>query len=173
MRTNLSTYYLVPASIFARNLQEPSYMSANPGYYLYTTLDSCCTSNFGWNYFTCMGELPGICSRALYYPDFEGTNTGCVNDGNEPTYMRNTPVNYLFSQLADCCAEHYQWNYQVRFDSSLSAWLETLYKSSNLLVFLMCRNVPTAPVPQTGTSTIQIGRVQQTHAVRVAATPII
>ena len=43
-------------------------VSANPNDYLRSTLDSCCRTFFDWNYDVCMGLLPGICARALFYP---------------------------------------------------------------------------------------------------------
>lgn len=58
-----------------------------------------------------MGNLPGDCARSLFYPDWSGTNEGCIDDGNQPAYMTDNAVNYLFSQLEDCCMEHYQWMY--------------------------------------------------------------
>jgi hypothetical protein len=50
--------------------------------------------------------------RALWYPDWEGSNTGCTRDGNEPLYMTQNPIVYLFNTKVDCCAEYYDWNYQ-------------------------------------------------------------
>ena len=90
---------------------EPNYMSANPSYYLSSTMDSCCSTYYGFNYDTCMGNLPVLCAHALWYPDWKGDDEGCINDGNEPTYMTDNAVNFMFSQMADCCEEHYQWNY--------------------------------------------------------------
>ena len=56
---------------------------------------------------------PRQCLRpGLWYPDWEGSNEGCVKDGNEPPYMRNAALYYLFTQKSECCAEHYGWNYQ-------------------------------------------------------------
>eukprot|EP00804_Cyclotella_cryptica_P017072 CCRYP_003317-RA/>CCRYP_003317-RA protein AED:0.06 eAED:0.06 QI:0/1/0.5/1/1/1/2/198/460 len=89
---------------------EPAYMASNPGVYLHSTLDKCCSTHFAWNYDGCMGKLDDTCARALWYPDWEGTNTGCVRDGNEPLYMTQNNVQYLFSTKADCCKEHYSWN---------------------------------------------------------------
>jgi len=60
-----------------------------------------------------MGNLPGTCARSLFYPDWEGDNEGCINDGNEPAYMTDNALNYMFSLVVDCCKEHYQWNYHA------------------------------------------------------------
>ncbi|KAL9179689.1 hypothetical protein ACHAXT_008979 [Thalassiosira profunda] len=92
---------------------EPAYMSANPSWYLYSTLDDCCTTYFGWNYDGCMGDVRGTCVKALFYPDWEGSNEGCVDDGNEPPYMRDNYVYYMFANKEDCCSEHYNWNYDA------------------------------------------------------------
>jgi hypothetical protein len=87
-------------------------MSANPSQHLYSTLDKCCTTHFGWNLSGCLGNERGICARLLFYPDWENKygNTGCIDDGNEPKYMTENPLNYLFQNLADCCAQHYSWD---------------------------------------------------------------
>jgi hypothetical protein len=85
-------------------------MASNTGVYMHSTLDKCCSTHFSWNYDGCMGKLDDTCARALWYPDWEGTNTGCVRDGNEPLYMTQNNVQYLFSTKADCCNEHYSWN---------------------------------------------------------------
>jgi len=90
---------------------EPGYMSAAPSYYMHSTLDSCCSTYFGWNFDVCSGNLPGICARSLYYPDWEGSNEGCIDDGNEPRYIRDNYMWYMFSKLEDCCKTHYAWNY--------------------------------------------------------------
>ena len=47
--------------------REPSYMSANPSYYLSSSLAKCCSSYFSWNYDTCVGNERGVCVRALWY----------------------------------------------------------------------------------------------------------
>ena len=86
---------------------EPTYMTANPSAYMSSTLDKCCATYFGWNYDACMGDKRGVCVHSLWYPDWEGSHTGCVSDGNEPSYMTNNAVIYLFATLTDCCSKHY------------------------------------------------------------------
>jgi len=86
-------------------------MSANPAQYLYTTLDKCCSTHFSWNYLSCMGQLDNVCARSLFYPDWEGANKACLDDGNQPNYMQNNPSTYLSSQKQDCCQKHYSWDY--------------------------------------------------------------
>jgi len=90
---------------------QPNYMAANPTNYLYSTLDKCCTTHFGWNYLACMGQLDNVCARSLWYPDWKGTDEGCLNDGEEPSYMTQNPVGYLFASKVDCCQQHYNWRY--------------------------------------------------------------
>lgn len=89
---------------------QPAYMEASSGTYMHSTLDSCCSSHFSWNYNGCMGQLDDTCNRALWYPDWEGDNTGCIRDGNEPLYMLANPTMYMFNTKADCCSEHYGWS---------------------------------------------------------------
>lgn len=90
---------------------EPNYMAANPTNYLYSTLDKCCTAHFGWNYLACMGQLDNVCARSLWYPDWSGSDEGCLDDGNEPTYMAQNPTYYLYASKVDCCQQHYNWRY--------------------------------------------------------------
>lgn len=107
--------------------EEPSYMAANPNDYMSSTLASCCNTYFGWNYNVCMGLLPGFCARALFYPDWEGSNTACVDDGNEPSYMTANPVGYLFTHKVDCCERHYSYNYEECVGTSASAYSNLYY----------------------------------------------
>ena len=96
----------------ANDGNEPTYMSIAKSTYMSSTLDKCCKQYFNWNYDGCMGLLDNTCARGLWYPDWEGSNQGCVKDGDEPPYMRNAALYYLFTQRSECCAEHYGWNYQ-------------------------------------------------------------
>ena len=72
-----------------------------------STYFSLFSQHFTWNYDYCMGTLD---ARALWYPDWEGSNKGCTRDGDEPLYMTQNPAIYLFNTKADCCAEYYYWN---------------------------------------------------------------
>jgi hypothetical protein len=42
-------------------------------------------------------------TSGLYYPDWEGENNGCVNDGNAPAYIVSNPSLWMFSTLSACC----------------------------------------------------------------------
>lgn len=57
-------------------------MEQNPSFWLSSTLDKCCTQHFGWNYDHCMGVSDDTCARAYWYPDWEGSNEGCVRNGD-------------------------------------------------------------------------------------------
>lgn len=89
--------------------EQPAWMEANPTAWLFSTLDKCCKQHFSWNFDFCMGNLDDTCARALWYPDWEGDNKGCVRDGNEPLYMTANKI-YLFNMKADCCEEHYSYD---------------------------------------------------------------
>eukprot|EP00956_Cyclotella_meneghiniana_P019802 scaffold34431_cov24-Cyclotella_meneghiniana.AAC.2 len=95
-------------------------MDANPTNYLFSTLDKCCSQHFTWNYESCMGTLDQTCARALWYPDFTGSNTGCLRDGNEPLYMTQNPTVYLYNTKADCCKEFYYFDYSTCIGSTSS-----------------------------------------------------
>ena len=100
---------------------QPEWMDQNPSVWLSSTLDACCSRHFSWNYKYCMGALDDTCARALYYPDWEGENKACTNDGNEPAYMIANPGMYMFSSQADCCAEHYSHNEGVCLGNGVSS----------------------------------------------------
>jgi hypothetical protein len=85
-------------------------MEANPTAWLFTTLEKCCSTHASWNKEVCVGSHPQECATTLWYPDWAGTNKGCLRDGNEPLYMVQNPSNFIFSDKASCCAEHYSWN---------------------------------------------------------------
>lgn len=53
------------------------------------------------------------CNRALWYPDWDGSNKGCLSDGNEPLYMTQNPYGFLFNSKEDCCDEHFSWGKAV------------------------------------------------------------
>ena len=82
---------------------QPAYIDSNQGTYMHYTLDICSSTHFGWNYNGCMGNFDDTCSRALWYPDWEGYNTGCIRDGNEPLYMTQNAAVFLFNTKTDCC----------------------------------------------------------------------
>jgi hypothetical protein len=42
-------------------------------------------------------------TSGLYYPDWEGANNGCLNDGNAPAYIVSNPSLWMFSTLDACC----------------------------------------------------------------------
>jgi hypothetical protein len=64
---------------------EPDYMAVNPTQWLSSTMQACCKKYFsGYMYDACMGRYPpdhDDCNVMLYYPDWNGSNQGCVGDG--------------------------------------------------------------------------------------------
>ena len=67
--------------------QEPEYMVVNPGEWLSTTLQKCCKKHFnGYYYDQCLflhppPALQGCSDPLLFYPDWHGSNEGCLDDG--------------------------------------------------------------------------------------------
>ena len=93
--------------------KEPDYMRLRPEGYMFKTLADCCKKHYNWNYNGCVGiiNIPGIpVGSGLYYPDWEGEDKGCKNDGDEPAYMSNNPSAWMFDTLDKCCANRYSWN---------------------------------------------------------------
>ena len=60
-------------------------MAVNPTEWLSSTLDACCKKYFnGFLYDACTGRYPpdaDDCITKLFYPDWNGSNEGCVDDG--------------------------------------------------------------------------------------------
>ena len=60
-------------------------MAVNPTEWLSSTMEACCKKFFGgYNYDSCMGRYPpdhDDCNVMLYYPDWNGANKGCIDDG--------------------------------------------------------------------------------------------
>ena len=87
----------------------PSYMVSNPSMWLHDTLADCCAKNYNWKLDECMGTSE-TASSGLFYPDWSGSNEGCLNDGSEPAYMLANPTMWMFDTLAACCERHYTYN---------------------------------------------------------------
>ncbi len=64
---------------------EPDFMAVNPNEWLASTLETCCKRFFsGYSYEICTKEYPrddDDCIKELYYPDWQGSNEGCISDG--------------------------------------------------------------------------------------------
>ena len=65
-----------------------------------------------------MGLLGGTCARSLWYPDLDGADVGCIDDGNEPEYMTSGSMQFLFAHKEDCCLAHYGYNYEACVDAN-------------------------------------------------------
>ena len=92
---------------------QPAWMDANPANWLFTTQEKCCKTHFGWNLPSCLGTHRQECASTLWYPDWEGSNKGCLRDGNEPLYMVTNPAGFIFSDKRSCCEEHFSWGFNV------------------------------------------------------------
>lgn len=94
--------------------KEPEYMAANPGEWLSTTLQKCCQKYFnGYYHDQCLGLHPptaGNCAQMLYYPDWQGDNDGCLDNGQEPLYMLQNKDYFLSNSLQECCEKFYSWD---------------------------------------------------------------
>ena len=110
--------------------QEPSYMAANPMFWLHDTLAECCASHYWWKSNECLGTTTSA-SAGLYYPDWSGDNEGCLNDGNEPAYMTQYSTLWMHATLESCCDEHFSWNLNLCLGSSTSAGSTKWYMDWN------------------------------------------
>lgn len=79
-------------------------MRTNPkGIYLFDDLKSCCEKYFSWDMASCVGPSIGTKYSDLYYPDWEGDNEGCLNNGMAPSYMMTNPSAWMHKTLRECC----------------------------------------------------------------------
>jgi hypothetical protein len=87
-------------------------MNHNKDHYLYNTQSECCDQFFGWDYNSCMGSVPSSGSNPApsktstslrWYPDWEGTNAKCLDDGHEPAYMVSNREVWMYASLSECC----------------------------------------------------------------------
>lgn len=94
---------------------EPDYMAVNPTEWLTSSIEACCEKfHPGYAFEDCMGYYPpdhDDCNRALFYPDWSGSNEGCLGDGKEPYYMTANANFFLVDSLVKCCEKYYNWNY--------------------------------------------------------------
>lgn len=50
----------------------------------------------------------------IFYPDWDGDNKKCLEDGNEPEHMVLDPDMWLYDNLEECCERYYPgWNKNV------------------------------------------------------------
>ncbi|KAL7447635.1 hypothetical protein ACHAXS_000031, partial [Conticribra weissflogii] len=82
-------------------------MNTAPIGYIFLSREDCCERHFSWRYDLCMGKDPNDSHSQLFYPDWEGTNRGCLNDGKEPLYMRSNRDIWLHETLQECCEMNY------------------------------------------------------------------
>mmetsp|Transcript_9303 Transcript_9303/g.18784 ORF Transcript_9303/g.18784 Transcript_9303/m.18784 type:complete len:188 (+) Transcript_9303:2-565(+) len=90
-----------------------------------------------------MGRYPpdhDDCNVMLYYPDWDGANEGCVDDGKEPYYMLTNHQYFLSNTREECCKKFYEWDYYsctgTRPQSSgdyYPDWTKLLVSSSSCL----------------------------------------
>eukprot|EP01082_Thalassiosira_pseudonana_P004230 g3727.t1 g3727 contig13:15864-17481(+) len=92
------------------NEKFPQYMQLNPSW-TGSTLEDCCKRYYSWRYDDCMVEGGGTSNTAtLYYPNWEGSDHVCVNDGEAPDYITQAASTFMFEDLEDCCEKYYWWN---------------------------------------------------------------
>ena len=58
--------------------------------------------------------------------------------------VTNNPITYLFTQLSDCCKEHYQWNYETCLGSASTASSGLYYPDYDDSAHI-CKNDGNAP----------------------------
>lgn len=89
---------------------EPDYMAVNPGDWLTSSIKACCEKFFaGYMYEDCMGFYPpdhDDCNKALFYPDWSGSNEGCLGDGTSAFSMLVYFTYYIMHTTSACSLTH-------------------------------------------------------------------
>ena len=90
-------------------------MVVDPTQWLSSSMEACCKKFFGgYLYEDCLGRYPidhDDCNVMLFYPDWEGTNKGCTDDGKEPYYMLSNSEYFFSNTREECCKKFYEWDY--------------------------------------------------------------
>eukprot|EP01082_Thalassiosira_pseudonana_P005220 g4797.t1 g4797 contig17:57986-65940(-) len=109
------------------NEEFPQYMQLNPSW-TGSTLEDCCKRYYSWRYDDCMVEGGGTSNTAtLYYPNWEGSDHVCVNDGEAPAYITQAASAFMFEDLEDCCEKYYWWNMAECLGSAANAGSNKYY----------------------------------------------
>lgn len=75
---------------------------------------------------------PGI---GFFYPDWATDSGTCLQDGEEPGYMRLNPTEWLTSSLEECCDKYYSgWNKNKCMNEEGSGLWYVDYKNSRCVV---------------------------------------
>lgn len=107
----------------------PDYMVNNPTTWLYTTQESCCDRYFSYQKSDCMGTSAAAAASGKFYPDWAGSNEGCLEDtasSPAPDYMAGSTT-WLFDTLDACCEQHYSWAEASCKGSSATAGTDEWY----------------------------------------------
>ena len=77
-----------------------------------TYLLLCLPKILRWKYAECIeaaGEVDAVASPAdgLYYPDWDGEEDICANNGKQPVYMTNNPTIWMHNDLKACCTANF------------------------------------------------------------------
>lgn len=70
--------------------------------------DEPCSDTYWTTYF---GEYTVATAQVAYYPDFGSNDKYCITNEDAPEYVKYSPVIWKQSTLAECCYEHFQWEF--------------------------------------------------------------
>ena len=89
-------------------------MAQNPGHYMHSSKEECCTTFFNWDINTCNGNGgsdPNSGATNKWYLVWDAPfkcKQDCV--GTEPCGGRATSWDQLFETRSACCADKASWN---------------------------------------------------------------
>ena len=91
----MSMFPLSSSSENRNDGNEPNYMAADPVTWLSSSMQSCCKKwFFGPLYHKCIAKYPVTnvddCVETLWYPDWDKSNKGCVDDGKRSIMTKNS-----------------------------------------------------------------------------------
>ncbi|KAL7462009.1 hypothetical protein ACHAXS_002405, partial [Conticribra weissflogii] len=98
----------------------PDYILRNPSYWLFASLEECCSSIYKWSYHTCMTSLGDKIQASIttkWYPKFGEVGEGfCVqscSDGDTCGGLVLPDQLSLFDSAAECCRKSFPWMREI------------------------------------------------------------
>jgi hypothetical protein len=100
------------SGVCIRDGNAPDYIRNQHTFWMFESLSDCCKQYHSYNYNACITSEGDVVdpTATMYYPDWDGSNNGCIADGNAPDYMVANPSHWMFESLSECCERFYSWD---------------------------------------------------------------
>jgi hypothetical protein len=64
------------------------------------------------------GSTPTLDAYGLWYPEWLGSDKGCLADGKQPDYMTRSPDLWMHGTMSACCTTNYNWMLSACLENS-------------------------------------------------------